>query len=175
MPVHIIIDGYNLIRQSAELKKIDKNDLQLGREALIDRLAAYKRIKGHLITVVFDGSAQFSHFSSTQQEKGIRITYSKYGETADAVIKRMAAQDREKALIVSSDNEVARCCASAGAAVISAAEFEEKMNMAAMMDIKGEAMESGDENEWSATTKKKGQGKKLPKKARRNFKKLTKL
>ena len=71
MSVHIIIDGYNLIRQSAALKIIDKNDLQLGRETLINKLAAYKRIKGHQITIVFDGSPEFSHFESTQQEKGI--------------------------------------------------------------------------------------------------------
>jgi hypothetical protein len=175
MSVHIIIDGYNLIRQSSSLKKIDQNDLQLGREALIDRLAAYKRFKGHQITVVFDGSPDFFLFGSAQQEKGIRIKFSKHGETADAVIKRMASLEREKALIVSSDNDVVRVSASSGAAVISAGEFEEKMALAALMDIKGQASESGSEHGWSATTKKKGEGKKLPKKARRNIKKLTKL
>ena len=175
MSVHIIIDGYNLIRQSASLKKIDQNDLQLGREALIDQLTAYKRLKKHIITVVFDGSPEFSHFRSTQQEKGIGIKFSKYGENADAVIKRMASKEREKALIVSSDNEVVRFCASQGASVISAEEFEEKMALAALMDIKGEALEPGNGNGWAASTKKKGQGKKLPKKTRRNLKKLTKL
>ncbi|MCU0598770.1 MAG: NYN domain-containing protein [Desulfobacterales bacterium] len=175
MPVHIIIDGYNLIRQSASLKKIDQNDLQLGREALIDRLAAYKRFKGHQITVVFDGSPDFSHFGSPQQEKGIKVKFSKHGESADAVIKRMASQEREKALIVSSDNDVVRVSASYGAAVISAGEFEEKMALAAMMDIRGQSLESGSSEGWAATTKKKGEGKKLPKKTRRNQKKLTRL
>jgi uncharacterized protein len=175
MSVHIIIDGYNIIRQSVSLKKIDQNDLQLGREALIDRLAAYKRLKGHPITVVFDGSPEYSHFEPAQQEKGIGIKFSKYGENADAVIKRMASAEREKALIVSSDNDVIRVCASCGAAVISADEFEEKMVLAAMMDIKGQVSESASGNGWAATTKKKGEGKKLPKNVRRNLKKLTKL
>jgi uncharacterized protein len=175
MSVHIIIDGYNLIRQSDALKSIDKINLQLGREALINKLSAYKRLKGHQITVVFDGSPAFSHFGSKQQEKGIRISFSKYGENADTVIKRMASMEREKALIVSSDNEVVRFCASQGASVISAEEFEEKMALAALMDVKGEALEPGNENGWAASTKKKGQGKKLPKKTRRNLKKLTKL
>jgi uncharacterized protein len=175
MSVHIIIDGYNLIRQSATLKHIDKKDLQLGRDALMDKLSVYKRLKGHMITVVFDGSPQYSHFASAQQEKGIRIQFSKYGESADTVIKRMASREREKALVVSSDNDICNFCASAGAAVISAGEFEEKMDLAAMMDIKGQAAESGNKNGWAATTKKKGEGKKLPKKARRNQKKLMKL
>lgn len=175
MPVHIIIDGYNLIRQSAALKKIDRNDLQLGREALINKLAAYKRLKGHQITIVFDGSPEFSHFESIQQEKGIRIKFSKYGEKADDMIKRMAAREKEKALVVSSDNEIIRFSASRGAAFISAEEFEEKMELAVMMDAKGEGPGSENESGWSPTTKKKGEGKKLTKKTRRNQKKLKKL
>jgi uncharacterized protein len=175
MPVHIIIDGYNLIRQSASLKEIDQNDLQLGREALIDRVSAYKRFKGHQITVVFDGSPEFSHFGSAQQEKGIQIKFSKYGETADTVIKRMASREREKALVVSSDHDVARFCASTGATVINSDEFEKKIEFAAIMNVKGETPDSGNVNGWAATTKKKGQGKKLPKKMRRNQKKLSKL
>ncbi len=38
MPIHIIIDGYNLIRQSSALSVLDNQDIQLGREALIDQL-----------------------------------------------------------------------------------------------------------------------------------------
>ena len=55
MSLHIIIDGYNLIRQSGQLSMLDMQDLQLGREALVDMLAAYKRFKAHRITVVCDG------------------------------------------------------------------------------------------------------------------------
>ena len=50
--MHIIIDGYNLIRQSATFSRLDLEDMQTGREALIDALADYKKIKRHRITVV---------------------------------------------------------------------------------------------------------------------------
>ena len=79
MSVHVIVDGYNLIRQSAALSKFDQTDLQLGREALIDNLAAYKRIKKHKITVVFDGNEKFSFCSiedSTLLKFLSRIAYS---------------------------------------------------------------------------------------------------
>ena len=56
MSIHIIIDGYNLIRQSTTLSALDQQDIMLGREALVDTLAAYRKIKHHRITVVFDGS-----------------------------------------------------------------------------------------------------------------------
>ncbi|MEN8246931.1 MAG: NYN domain-containing protein [Thermodesulfobacteriota bacterium] len=62
MAVHIIIDGYNLIRQSPELSYLDRQDLQQGREALLGMLAAYKKIKHHQITVVFDGIDAYSLF-----------------------------------------------------------------------------------------------------------------
>ncbi len=42
MGLHIVIDGYNLIRQSHKFNQLDLLNLQMGREALIDALAAYK-------------------------------------------------------------------------------------------------------------------------------------
>ncbi len=175
MSVHIIVDGYNLIRQSKELEALDQTDLQLGRDALIDKLAAYKRIKRHQITVVFDGSSEFSFFGNKGQEKGIKIKFSRHGETADSVIKRMAAREKEKALVVSSDREVADYSNSKGAAVIGSGEFEDKMEMAAFMDVKGISEESVADEGWVPTTKKKGPSKRLPKKKRMNRKRLKKL
>jgi len=34
MPLHIIIDGYNVIRRSKQLSLLDLQDIQEGREAL---------------------------------------------------------------------------------------------------------------------------------------------
>ena len=55
MALHLIIDGYNIIRQSPELLSKESQDLRWGREALLEKLAAYRRLKKHPITVVFDG------------------------------------------------------------------------------------------------------------------------
>ena len=107
MPLHIIVDGYNLIRNSAALKMLDRQDIQLGREALVEMLAAYKKVKHHKITVVFDGADAPIFSQSHDRVKGITVRFSRAGETADDLIKRMAAHDREKALIVSSDREIA--------------------------------------------------------------------
>lgn len=175
MTVHIIVDGYNVIRQSPVMSPLDRQDLQSGREALIDKLAAYKRLKGHKITVVFDGNETAALLENRDREKGILIRFSRHGETADAVIKRMAGREKQKALVVSSDREVAAFSAFKGAAVIGAVEFEEKMELAALMDLKGGFPESGGNEQWSGTTRKKGPSKRLPKKMRMNRKKLKKL
>ena len=90
MAIHIIIDGYNLIRQSDTLNRLDRQDIQTGREVLIDLLAAYKRLKAHRITVVFDGADAPVFSNRRDRLKGIAVRFSGQGETADAVIKKMA-------------------------------------------------------------------------------------
>ncbi|MGD8471493.1 MAG: NYN domain-containing protein, partial [Desulfobacteraceae bacterium] len=107
MSIHIIIDGYNLIRQSTALSNLDQQDIMLGRDALIDMLAAYRKMKPHRITVVFDGRQSPVFSPQRNRQRGISIWFSRSGESADEVIKRMANRDREKALVVSSDREVA--------------------------------------------------------------------
>ena len=173
MSIHIIIDGYNLIRQSNIFNPLDRKDIQLGRAALIDTLAVYKRIKGHQITVVFDGSNAPSVSQPKDQIKGIRIKFSRRGESADDVIKRLAASKREKALIVSSDQDVVQFALSRGCATITSNGFEEKIEMAAHLNANPSHEEP--EGGWIPTTRKKGPGKRLPKKKRKSRIKIQKL
>ena len=173
MSIHIIIDGYNLIRQSSSLSLLDHQDLQLGREALVDLLAKYKRIKHHKITVVFDGTNAVSFSGHRDYINGIEIKFSRFGESADTVIKKIAAGEKEKALVVSSDRDVADSAYLSGAAVIDSIEFEKKLEMAAYSD--GFSVDGEDEGGWIPTTKKKGPSRKLPKKKRRSIAKIKKL
>jgi len=133
MSIHIIIDGYNLIRQSDTLTILDAQDLQLGREALIDMLAAYKRVKSHRITVVFDGSNAPSFSQKSDRSKGITIKFSSTRESADTVIKRMSAMEKEKALIVSSDQDIINFAEAQGSATISSPAFDDKLGSVAYM------------------------------------------
>ncbi|MDA8141212.1 MAG: NYN domain-containing protein [Desulfobacteraceae bacterium] len=172
--MHIIVDGYNLIRQSPYFKQIDRHDLQAGREALIDALAAYKRVKAFSITVVFDGKNAPLELARHDRIKGIELYYSAPGELADSVIKRMAGQHKQKLAVVSSDREVADYAARVGAAVISAAEFEDRLMMARMMEQKGGGEESTS-NGWQPNTRKTGPSKRLPKRQRKMQQKISKL
>jgi predicted RNA-binding protein with PIN domain len=173
MPIHIIIDGYNLIRQSNSFSDLDRQDIQLGREALLDTLAAYRRIKHHKITVVFDGTNAPLFSQHENQVKGIKVKFSRKGELADFLIKRMVNREREKALVVSSDLDIVNFAAAKGAATISSSDFEEKITMAVYMDTKG--LEREDEGGWVPSTQKKGPSKRLSKRKRRNRIKIRKL
>jgi predicted RNA-binding protein with PIN domain len=173
MSIHIIIDGYNLIRQSDSLGQLDNQDIQLGRDGLIDMLSVYKRIKNHKITVVFDGINASFHSRHKDRKKGIEIKFSTRGESADHVIKGMVASERERALVVSSDLELIEFAAIKGAASISSSGFEKKIALAAYMDVKG--IDDDEKEGWVPSTKKKGPKRRLSKRKRRNRIKISKL
>jgi len=173
MSIHIIIDGYNLIRQSHELSLLDQQDIQLGREALIDMLAMYKKIKRHRITVVFDGAGAPRDSQRQDRKKGILIIFSRNNESADSVIKNMARGEKEKALIVSSDRDIVRSAASFRSATISADDFEKKLLLA--RHAHGVEIGIDDYEGWKPTTKKKGPSRRLSRRQRRNRTKLRKL
>ncbi len=175
MSLHIIIDGYNLIRQSHTLSRLDLEDLQLGREALVDKLAAYKKIKRHKITVVFDGTNAPLFSFHKDRTKGIRIVFSQRGELADQVIKKMTAKEKQKALIVTSDRNLVDYAVSQGASTISSPEFEGRMTQSLFMDTTGADIDESETDGWKPTTKKKGPKKRRSKKDRKNRKTFIKL
>ena len=173
MSLHIIIDGYNLIRQSDTFSLFDLQDIQSGREALIDALVEYKKKKKHPITVVFDGTDAVGLDRERQQAGGVKIIFSRHGETADTVIKKMAATQREKALVVSSDRDIVDFASGQGATAIASWQFEEKLKSAAPESLSWNDEERSEG--WIPTTKKRGPRRRLSKKKRRNRLKINKL
>jgi predicted RNA-binding protein with PIN domain len=174
MSLHIVVDGYNFIRRSRRLNDLDRQDILLGREALQDMLSAYKKARRHRITVVFDGRNALPGAERRGPVKGIQIIFSRNGRSADDVIKKIASQEREKALIVSSDNDVFDFCTSQGAAAIRSEDFESSLYQTVFSTGRGEKKRVA-EDERKAGTKKKGPAKRLSKKERRRGLKVDKL
>jgi predicted RNA-binding protein with PIN domain len=126
--MHILIDGYNLIRQSVSLKRFERQSLDAGRKALIARLADYRKRKEHRITVVFDGWESGPAQEERDYSCGIQIIYSGRGVKADDVLKRITASTDEEILVVSSDREISSYATRRGKATLSSAEFESIVN-----------------------------------------------
>ncbi len=173
MSLHVIIDGYNVIRQSNHLSIIDLQDIQEGRQGLQDLMAAYRQTRGHQITIVFDGLHATHLGVQRHRANGMLIIFSGNGETADDVIKRMAAKEGARALIVSSDRDITDFAASKGAATIGAREFEQKVSAA--LYLNSGHTEDYHDGGWRPTTRKKGPSRRLPKRRRRLNLKLHKL
>ena len=176
MALHLIIDGYNLIRQSPELLRHEKKDLEKGRAMLLRNLSAYQRIKRHAITVVFDGWVEGDIFERRGREGRIKFIFSRRGEKADEVIKRLAAQKKgEEITVVTSDRELACSCALEGGTIVSSPEFLAKMEYAQYSDQKGIVNEKEDNESYIRGTKKKGPSKRAPKSFRHRQSLLKKL
>jgi len=170
--MRIIVDGYNVIRQSASLSQIEGQDLEAGRRELVRRLSDYQRRRRHQILVVFD-AAEGGHSSPKQERmQGISVTFSRKGETADEVIKRLAAAGREGMVIVTSDRELAGFAERQGATAIRAEDFERKMMGFSEAFEKDEPIEEG---KGHLTRKKKGTSRRLPKARRRREARLLQL
>ena len=176
MNENIIIDGYNLIRQSGPLLLHENRDLESGRNKLIDMLYNYKRSKSLKIAVVFDGWDSGRLSQQSYMEKGIRVIFSKTGQKADDVIKKIARESGKELIIVTSDNDIKDFANKTGNVVISSPEFFEKMEMAKYFNMKG--MDDADEDSYGdskISTQKKGNPKKLPKSERKRNRKMKKL
>ncbi len=169
MALHLVIDGYNLIRQSPYLSSIELQEFQKGREALLKCLVRYQSLRDHRITVVFDGWKNGNCQETQDQVAGIRVVYSRLGEKADEVIKRIASEEGERAVVVTSDLDIVAFAYKKNAAVISPREFEGKI---------AEALCGGDKDFQEDTvpkTEKKGAPRRLSRIERRCRAKLKKL
>jgi predicted RNA-binding protein with PIN domain len=173
--MHILIDGYNLIRQSVNLKRFERQSLEVGRNALIEWLADYGRRKGHRITVVFDGWENGQPQEERDYSCGISIIYSSRGVKADDVLKRITAATDEEILVVSSDREIASYATRRCKATLSSAEFESIVNKQSSTSADNEIMSQKDEEENSRPTSKKGQAHKLSRAQRQAQSKIRKL
>lgn len=174
MPLRIIIDGYNLIRQSPTLRSHDVRDIAQGREKLIEMLFHYRKIKRHPMVVVFDGWQKGNLTEERTKERGIDIIFSKRGEKADEVIKRLVYQTSSEVIVVTSDRGITSFCKSRKCEVIPSPSFQEKMEYAFLFTMKG--VEEEDQQPLPPlSTKKKGPSKKPPKSKRRLQQKLKKL
>ncbi len=160
--IHLVIDGYNLIKNHIIYERLE---LEKARERLVEDLTSYKVVKGHSISVVFDGWKGGESFESKEMIKGIEVIFSRRGERADEVIKRIAETERERAVIVSLDRELINFCERVGCATISPSQFERRMKMAFSYPIEEERV----------FLKKRGSARKLPKTKRKSLLRLKKL
>jgi uncharacterized protein len=177
--MHIIVDGYNLIRQSDTFRQSERKSLEEGRNALIRSLAAYRQLRGHRITVVFDGWMGGSPTEERDLAGGLEIIYSRLGEKADEVIKRLLAKGDEEILVVTSDREIAVFATRRGKTAIASAEFDALLARStagsSAKDTPGAEMTDGEDEDDRTGMKRKGPSRRLSKQKRAALARIRKL
>jgi hypothetical protein len=90
---------------------------------LIDSLIEYKKRKGHDITVVFDGWKTGEGREMQSVVSSVKVIYSRIGDTADSVIKRIITSERRQWIVITSDRDIAHHAWASGSVPLPAEDF----------------------------------------------------
>jgi predicted RNA-binding protein with PIN domain len=129
----ILVDGYNVIRHAPELLAAERRSLASGREALLAQIRAAYQSATHRVIVVFDGDGPAETCSPLAGMARGQVIYTARSVTADAVIVRLAAEERPRAddvMVVTRDAELRWHASAHGAASAHPDELRAKLQEA---------------------------------------------
>lgn len=100
--VHLVVDGYNVTKGG-----FGELSLEQQRGRLIGAMAGIAAQTGAEVTIVFDGAERMVGLPPTP--RGVRVLFSRKGETADELIRRLVRGEPagRPIVVISSDREVA--------------------------------------------------------------------
>ncbi|MGW3602676.1 NYN domain-containing protein [Micromonospora sp. NPDC005161] len=99
---HLVVDGYNVTKRG-----FGEMSLEQQRKRLVTGLGGIAAQTGDEVTVVFDGAERMHGLPPAP--RGVRVLFSRKGETADELIRRLVRAEPagRPVVVVSSDREVA--------------------------------------------------------------------
>lgn len=113
----LLIDGYNVLRSGKRYRDIrysgpnpdyDTDAFNRAREALIDDVVTYAGRDTEAV-IVFDGAQNSRSDGSVERVGGVRIMFSRAGDSADKVIEKIAWDARARGvetMVVTSDASI---------------------------------------------------------------------
>jgi predicted RNA-binding protein with PIN domain len=127
---YLIVDGHSVIFAWPELRKVHERRSSLAREALIRQLRDYQDWTGVRVVIVFDGKG--AQVSVTSGSGDVQIFYSRRGQTADAIIERLASKYAGKVdlTVATSDSMERQTVHASGAMCISPKALREAVEEA---------------------------------------------
>lgn len=123
---YLIVDGYNIINDWEELKKLSEEDLDAARERLIHYIIEYSQYHGKKPVVVFDAYNVKGGTEKRENRKYITIVYTKEHQTADSYIEKYIStlSKYDKIQVATSDYAEQQIILGKGATRISARELK---------------------------------------------------
>jgi uncharacterized protein len=117
---YLIVDGHSIIFAWPELRKLHEHRSALARDVLHKQLRDYQDWSGVRVVVVFDGRG--SRINMSAEPGDVQIFYSRRGQTADAIVERLASKyaSRFDVVVATSDAMEQQTAISCGASCVSA-------------------------------------------------------
>lgn len=128
-PEYLLVDGYNIIFAWEDLNKLAKENLDLARTTLINRLCNYQGFKQNNVIVVFDAYRVAGQHREVEQHHNVSVVYTKESETADSYIEKVTHElsKSHRVRVATSDGTEQIIILGNGAFRVSAAEFEDEV------------------------------------------------
>jgi predicted RNA-binding protein with PIN domain len=100
-----IVDGYNFLFKYYRAEGVSSEQIEFLRDELLSELVQYKNYNNCSMTVVFDAKHGDKFAQSKEVIDGIKVIYSKGGETADSIVERIVHSNEkyDRIFVVTSD------------------------------------------------------------------------
>jgi hypothetical protein len=137
--VRILVDGYSLLHNWAELAEGAPRHSARARDELVQILTQYHDATGEPVTIFFDGSGAPPNTPKNESSRAVEVLFSRAGQTADDMIERAAHrfQSYGEVLVVTDDNAERDVVGGFGGSVSSCANFI-RMIGGALAELKDE-------------------------------------
>ena len=128
---YLLVDGYNVIHASKEIKELAKHDLKAARDSLIDTLSNFQGYRREEVILIFDAYKVPGGKEHIEKLNNLTVIFTKEAETADQYIEKAAHEfsKKYKVTVATSDAIEQVIVFSAGAIRMSASEFWEEIEV----------------------------------------------
>ena len=127
---YLLVDGYNVIYASDELKSLAAKDLKAARDSLVDILINFQGYRRETVILVFDAYRVRGGSEHMEDHAGLTVIYTKEAETADQYIEKAAHEisKKHRVTVATSDAIEQVIVMSSGAIRLSAHDFWEEVH-----------------------------------------------
>lgn len=87
----LLVDGYNIIGDWPELRKLQQTDLEGARDILIEKMAEYQAFTGTEVTIIFDAH-MVPGVGKKYYNFALNVIYTREKETADERIEKLVKE-----------------------------------------------------------------------------------
>ncbi len=128
----LLVDAHNVIFAHAELAPLHRRNPAAARERLVQMLQRHQDAADTRVVVVFDGGSQSRGTTETSGPAGVQIFYPQAGQSADAIIERLALKyaGQHRLTVATNDNMIRTAAVAAGASTMDAESLFEEMERA---------------------------------------------